>query len=108
MAAKLIADGVELQRELRSVGSTREVPLIMLFTKAEIRDRIRGIPTSACDYVGKPHPDRDVVMQIRPNLRAHADWGLMRVLLDNLMGNACTMRQNFQARVLDWPRFSVL
>jgi DNA-binding response OmpR family regulator len=34
------------------------------------------------------HPDRTVALQIEAGLVAQADFGLMRVLLDNLLGNA--------------------
>ena len=64
-------DGVELLRELRTDESTRALPIIMLSTEAEIRDRIRGIHTGANDYVGKPYDAAYVVARGRELLRKH-------------------------------------
>jgi DNA-binding response OmpR family regulator len=58
-------DGVSLLRELRSDDGTRALPIIMLSSEAEIRDRIRGIHTGANDYVGKPYDAAYVVARGR-------------------------------------------
>ncbi|MCC6740392.1 MAG: response regulator [Planctomycetia bacterium] len=50
-------DGVDLLRELRSLPGT-PVPVMLLSTEAEVKDRIRGLRTGADDYAGKPY-DRD-------------------------------------------------
>jgi two-component system NtrC family sensor kinase len=65
-------DGVDLLRELRTDERTREAPIIMLSTEAEIRDRIRGIHTGANDYVGKPYDAAYVVARGRELLRKRA------------------------------------
>ena len=49
---------------------------------------LTALAETVADELKRQNPDRDVVLQIQPNLCAHADRGLMRVLLDNLMGNA--------------------
>ena len=65
-------DGVELLRELRTDLRTRAVPIMMLSTEAEIRDRIRGIHTGANDYVGKPYDAAYVVARGRELLRKNS------------------------------------
>jgi signal transduction histidine kinase len=40
------------------------------------------------DELRNQHPERLVAVEIQPDLSVHADRGLMRVLLDNLLGNA--------------------
>lgn len=64
------ADGVELLEEIRANSSTSKVPILMLSTEAEVRDRIRGLQTGADDYVGKPYDTGYVVARARELLRA--------------------------------------
>jgi DNA-binding response OmpR family regulator len=54
-------DGVELVREIRSAAATAGLPILMLSSEAEVRDRIRGLAMGSNDYVGKPY-DRDYVL----------------------------------------------
>jgi DNA-binding response OmpR family regulator len=49
------------------------------------------------DELRRQDPDRRVVLEVQPELVARADRGLMRVLLDNLLGNAW----KFTARTAD-------
>jgi DNA-binding response OmpR family regulator/signal transduction histidine kinase len=49
------ADGVDLLKELRGSAAMRDLPVLMLSTEAEVKDRIRGLQTGADDYVGKPY-----------------------------------------------------
>ncbi len=41
--------------EIRDDPATRDLPVMLLSTEAEVRDRIRGLQTGADDYVGKPY-----------------------------------------------------
>ncbi|MEK7469674.1 MAG: response regulator [Planctomycetota bacterium] len=50
-------DGVDFLGEIRALPGA-PVPVILLSTEAEVKDRIRGLRTGADDYVGKPY-DRD-------------------------------------------------
>lgn len=45
-------DGVDFLREVRD---STPVPILLLSTEAEVRDRIRGMKMGADDYVGKPY-----------------------------------------------------
>lgn len=64
------ADGVELLKEIRANSSTSKIPILMLSTEAEVKDRIRGLQTGADDYVGKPYDTGYVVARARELLRA--------------------------------------
>jgi two-component system, NtrC family, sensor kinase len=55
------ADGIEFLRELRSTQNGAELPVLLLSTEAEVRDRIRGLTTGANEYVGKPYDTGHVV-----------------------------------------------
>ncbi|MBI3529217.1 MAG: response regulator [Betaproteobacteria bacterium] len=54
-------NGVELAKEIRAHPAAANVPILMLSTEGEVRDRIRGLTIGIDDYVGKPY-DRDYVV----------------------------------------------
>jgi light-regulated signal transduction histidine kinase (bacteriophytochrome) len=43
---------------------------------------------SICDELRQQEPDREVLIQIEPDLRVEGDPSLMRTVLENLLGNA--------------------
>ena len=43
--------GIEVCRQLRSISTTRDIPVLMLTARGEEEDRVRGIETGADDYV---------------------------------------------------------
>ena len=54
-------DGVDLLKEIRATTTGASMPILMLSSEAEVRDRIRGLTMGSDDYVGKPY-DRDYVL----------------------------------------------
>jgi DNA-binding response OmpR family regulator len=58
-------DGVEFLEELRAAPAFAELPIVMLSTEAEVKDRVRGLKTGASDYVGKPYDTQSVIARIR-------------------------------------------
>lgn len=60
------ADGIDLLKEWRAGTPAAAIPVLLLSTEAEVKDRIRGLQTGANEYVGKPYDRNDVVA------RAHA------------------------------------
>lgn len=61
--------GIEVCRQLRSIASTRDIPILMLTARGEEEDRVRGIETGADDYVVKPYSPREVVARVKGLLR---------------------------------------
>jgi two-component system, NtrC family, sensor kinase len=49
---------------------------------------LSSLAQTVLDELKHQDPERRVAVQIQPELSAHADPGLMRVLLDNLLGNS--------------------
>jgi light-regulated signal transduction histidine kinase (bacteriophytochrome) len=49
---------------------------------------LSGMAKTVTDELKQQDPDRWIALEIQPELVAQADRGLMRVLLDNLLGNA--------------------
>jgi DNA-binding response OmpR family regulator len=64
------ADGIDVLRELRLDAATATLPVLLLSTEAEVRDRIRGLTTGADDYVGKPYDAHYVVGRARQLINA--------------------------------------
>jgi two-component system NtrC family sensor kinase len=62
-------DGVELLKEIRARAATSELPILMLSSEAQVKDRIRGIKTGANDYVGKPYDSNYVIARAKELLR---------------------------------------
>src|ERR1700733_8986265 len=62
-------DGVELLKEIRTRAATYDLPILMLSSEADVKDRIRGLHTGANDYVGKPYDAGHVVARGRGLLR---------------------------------------
>jgi two-component system phosphate regulon response regulator PhoB len=61
--------GIEICRQLKARGETRDVPIIMLSARAEEVDRVRGLETGADDYVVKPYAVSELVARVRTQLR---------------------------------------
>ena len=62
-------DGLEVCRLLRANPTTRDVPVLMITAKDEVRDRIAGLDTGADDYLTKPFDFDELVARIRAILR---------------------------------------
>ncbi|MDY6990362.1 MAG: response regulator, partial [Thermodesulfobacteriota bacterium] len=49
-----IMDGYQVCQDLKEKSSTKEIPVIMLTSKAEPTDKVKGLEMGALDYVTKP------------------------------------------------------
>jgi DNA-binding response OmpR family regulator len=66
-------DGVDFLRALRGDPTTKRVPVMLLSTESEVRDRIRGLSTGADEYLGKPYDRGYLVSRARELLRVVDD-----------------------------------
>ncbi len=62
-------DGLEVCRRLRANPTTRDIPILMVTAKDEVRDRVVGLETGADDYLAKPFSFEELVARIRAILR---------------------------------------
>jgi two-component system NtrC family sensor kinase len=58
-------DGIDFLEELRADPRYAELPILMLSSEAEVKDRIRGLRTGANDYIGKPYDTPAMIDRIR-------------------------------------------
>ncbi len=61
--------GETVARELRAIGPTGSVPILMLTAKAAEEDRIAGLELGADDYLTKPFSPRELVLRVQAILR---------------------------------------
>jgi two-component system response regulator MprA len=62
-------DGLEVCRRLRANPITRDIPILMLTAKDEVRDRIIGLQAGADDYLTKPFDFDEMLERIKAILR---------------------------------------
>ena len=62
-------DGLEVCRRLGANPTTKDIPILMLTAKDDVRDRITGLDTGADDYLTKPFSFEELVARIRAILR---------------------------------------
>ncbi len=65
-------DGVEVCRRMRGEGV--RTPIVMLTSRSEESDRVRGLEVGADDYVSKPFSLPELFARIRSILRHRRDW----------------------------------
>jgi DNA-binding response OmpR family regulator len=61
--------GWEVCTTLKNSPETRQIPIVMLTVKSEIRDLITGMQVGADDYITKPFSARELVARIHSLLR---------------------------------------
>ena len=62
-------DGLEVCNRLRTNPTTRDIPILMLTSKDDVRDRVTGLQQGADDYLAKPFDFDELVARIRAILR---------------------------------------
>lgn len=62
-------DGLTILRRLRSVSSTKKLPVIMLTAKNTEYDRVIGLDNGADDFISKPFGMMELVARVRAVLR---------------------------------------
>ena len=66
-------DGLEILRELRSLPSTKNIPVMMLTAKGTEFDKVCGLDAGADDYLAKPFGMMELVARVRAVLRRTQD-----------------------------------
>ena len=62
-------DGLTLARQLRSDPATRQMPIIIVSTRQEVRDQRLGFEAGVNAYMVKPTDPEELVTQVRMLLR---------------------------------------
>ncbi len=70
-------DGYEVCRRLKGEDDTRDIPIIMVTSKTESIDKIKGLENGAADYVTKPFDHGELQARVETQVK-------MKKLLDEL------------------------
>lgn len=62
-------DGYEVCKRLKAGEETHDIPVIMLTSKGETADKIKGLNLGAVDYVTKPFDEGELVARVNTQLR---------------------------------------
>ena len=93
-------DGVELLGEIRArEGAEARLPVMMLSSEAEVRDRVRGLERGADEYAAKPYVMSWVVARAREltHDRAKADGRATILVIDDSVSFREAMREALEA-----------
>ena len=58
-------DGFETASRLKSDAATRSIPILMLSSKAQFEDKMKGIDSGAMDYITKPFEKDELLQKIK-------------------------------------------
>ncbi len=58
-------DGFETARLIKSNPSTRGIPILMLSSKAQFEDKMKGIDSGAMDYITKPFERQELLDKVK-------------------------------------------
>ncbi len=94
-------DGVEFLQELKANPKTASIPVMLLSTEAQVRDRIHGLKTGADEYIGKPYDSGYVVARARKlihlNPSSATDDRAMILVIDDSATFRNEMREALEA-----------
>ena len=76
-------DGIELLEQIRRDHTLAALPVLMLSSEAEIKDRVRGLRMGANDYVGKPYDTTHVIARVRQLIGGPPVRDLVLIVDDN-------------------------
>lgn len=84
-------DGVDFLVELRERDATRSLPILLLSTEAEVRNRVRGLAHGADEYLGKPYDAAYLLARARALLGRNEPTSLRTLVL--LIDDSSTYRE---------------
>ena len=58
-------DGFEVAKILGAAKETKEIPIIMLSSAAQFKDKIKGIESGAVDYLTKPFDNKELLEKVK-------------------------------------------
>jgi len=62
-------NGYEVCEKLKQEAATTDIPIIMLTSRANPADKVRGLDIGASDYVTKPFDEGELVARVKTHLR---------------------------------------
>jgi two-component system, NtrC family, sensor kinase len=94
------ADGVELLKEIRASPGGADIPVLMLSSEAEVKDRIRGLRTGADEYVGKPYDTSYMVSRAQELVRERRGESVPALPTILVIDDSPTFREELRGALL--------
>ncbi|HEY6331231.1 MAG TPA: response regulator [Blastocatellia bacterium] len=88
-------DGIEFLEEIKNNPVAADVPVMLLSTESEVRDRIRGLRMGADDYVGKPYERSYIIGRARELARPQPEPAESTSIL--IIDDSPTFREEMKA-----------
>ena len=63
-------DGFQAASKLKAIAETRDIPILMLSSKAQFEDKMKGIDAGAMDYITKPFEKEELLQKIHEFLES--------------------------------------
>ena len=64
-------DGFEVAKRLGMENTTKGIPIIMLSSAAQFKDKMKGIESGAVDYITKPFDNDELVAKVKECLESN-------------------------------------
>lgn len=62
-------DGFEVAKRLTRMKETKDVPIIMLSSAAQFKDKMMGIESGAVDYITKPFDNDELIAKVKEYIK---------------------------------------
>ena len=63
-------DGMQILRKIKAMDELKDIPVIMLSSKAQEEDIVLGLELGAQDYIVKPFSPSELILRVNKALRA--------------------------------------
>jgi len=64
-------DGIQILKKIKTMDELKDIPVIMLSSKAQEKDIVLGLELGAQDYIVKPFSPSELLLRINKALRAN-------------------------------------
>jgi DNA-binding response OmpR family regulator len=63
-------DGIQILKKVKTMDDLKDIPVIMLTSKAQEEDIVKGLELGAQDYMAKPFSPAELVLRVNKALKA--------------------------------------
>ena len=64
-------DGIQILKEIKANDELKDIPVIMLTSKAQEKDIIKGLELGAQDYMAKPFSPAELILRVNKTLKSN-------------------------------------
>jgi DNA-binding response OmpR family regulator len=64
-------DGIQILKKIKTMDELKDIPVIMLTSKAQEDDIVKGLELGAQDYMAKPFSPAELILRVNKALKAN-------------------------------------